>query len=101
VGSSGAVSWPGLGAGLFGATLIALVAAVTGLVYPADAWIVVAAGFSGSLAESVAHDLGRRFAFRLDHEFANAFNTFVGALVAIEIAASLAKGSLYFPVEKV
>ena len=101
VGSPGAVSWQGLGAAFFGAALIALAAAVTGLVYPADAWIVVAAGFSGSLAESVAHDLGRRFSFRLDHEFANAFNTFVGALVAIEIAASLAKGSLYFPVEKV
>jgi uncharacterized protein (TIGR00297 family) len=101
VGSSGAVSWPGLGASLLGAALIALAGAAAGVVYPGDAWIVVAAGFSGSLAESVAHDLGRRFSFRLDHEFANAFNTFVGALVAVEIAASLAKGSLYFPVEKV
>jgi uncharacterized protein (TIGR00297 family) len=101
VGSPGAVSWPGLAAALFGAALIALAGAVAGVVYPSDAWIVVAAGFSGALAESVAHDLGRRFSFRLDHEFANAFNTFVGAAVAVEIAASLSKGSVYFPVERV
>jgi uncharacterized protein (TIGR00297 family) len=99
VGTPGAVSWPGLGAALLGAALIAAAGAVAGVVYPTDWWIVVAAGFSGSLAESIAHDFARRFSFRLDHEFANGFNTFVGALVAVEIAASLARGSLYFPVE--
>jgi uncharacterized protein (TIGR00297 family) len=99
VGTAGAVSWPGLGAAFFGAASIALAGAVAGVVYPSDSWIVVAAGFSGSLAESIAHDLGRRFSFRLDHEFANAFNTFVGAVVSVEIAASLSKGSLYLPVE--
>ncbi len=99
VGTAGAVSWPGLGAAFFGAALIALAGVVAGVVYPSDSWIVVVAGFSGALAESVAHDLGRRFSFRLDHEFANAFNTFVGAVVAVEIAASLSKGSLYLPVE--
>ena len=101
VGTPGAVSWPGLGAALAGAALIALTGAVSGVVYPSDTWIVVVAGFSGALAESFVHDLGRRFSFRLDHEFANAFNTFVGAVVAVEIAASLAKGSFYFPVERV
>jgi uncharacterized protein (TIGR00297 family) len=101
VGFPGAVSWQGLGAAFFGAALIALASAVAGVVYPSDAWIVVAAGFSGALAESVAQDFGRRFSFRLDHEFANAFNTFVGAVVAVEIAASLSKGSLYFPLERV
>src|SRR6185295_1991014 len=101
VGTPGAVSWPGLGASLAGAALIALVAVVTGVVYRSDAWIVVVAGFSGALAESVVNDAGRRFSFRLDHEFANAFNTFVGAVIAVEIAASLSKGSLYFPVERV
>ena len=72
---------------------------LTGLVSPAAAGIAAVAGFAGALAESVANDLGRRFAFRLNHEFAHALNTLVGAAVAIEIWASLAKGSLYLPVE--
>jgi uncharacterized protein (TIGR00297 family) len=99
VGAAGAVSWPGLGAAFFGAALIAAAGAVAGVVSPSDSWIVVAAGFSGALAESIAHDFGRRSSIRLDHEFANAFNTLVGAVVAVEIAASLSKGSLYLPVE--
>jgi uncharacterized protein (TIGR00297 family) len=99
VGTAGAVSWPGLGAAFSGAALIATASAVAGVVYPSDSWIVVVAGFSGAFVESIAHDLARRFSFRLDHEFANAFNTFVGAVVAVEIAASLSKGSIYFPVE--
>jgi uncharacterized protein (TIGR00297 family) len=99
VGTPGAVSWPGLAAAAAGAAGIALVGAGTGLLPLSDAGIVVTAGFAGALAESVANDLGRRFGFRLDHEFANAANTFVGALIAVEIVASLAKGSLYLPVE--
>jgi uncharacterized protein (TIGR00297 family) len=99
VGTPGAVSWPGLAAAAAGAAGIGLLGAGTGLLPLADAWIVAVAGFVGALAESVANDLGRRRGFRLDHEFANAANTFVGALVAVEIAASLAKGSLYLPVE--
>jgi uncharacterized protein (TIGR00297 family) len=99
VGTPGAVSWPGLGASLLGAVLVGGAGAWTGLFPPSALWIVAAAGFLGALAESAANDLGRRFGFRIDHEFANALNTFVGALVAVEIAASLAKGSLYLPIE--
>jgi uncharacterized protein (TIGR00297 family) len=99
VGTPGAVSWPGLAASAAGAALIGAMASLTGLTPGAAAWVVAAAGFAGALAESVAADLGRRLGFRLDHEFANAFNTFVGAAVAVEIWLSLAKGSLYVPVE--
>lgn len=98
VGTPGAVSSPGLLAAAAGAALIALVGALAGLV-PAEAiWVVALSGFCGALAESVANDLGRRSGTRLDHEFANALNTFIGAVVAIEIWASLGRGSLYFPV---
>jgi uncharacterized protein (TIGR00297 family) len=99
VGTPGAVSWAGLGASAAGAALIGVMASLVGLVEPRAAWIAAAAGFVGALAESVVNDLGRRFSFRVDHEFANALNTFVGAVVALEIAASLAKGSLSIPVE--
>ena len=34
----------------------------------------------------------------LDHDFANAFNTFIGALVSVEIVLSLQAGALYLPV---
>ena len=44
------------------------------------------AGFLGAMAESVLAAMGRRFLFRLDHEFANAFNTFVGAMLALRFA---------------
>ena len=54
-------------------------------------------GFAGALAESILADLGRRRGFRLDHEFANAFNTFVGGLAALEIALSIESGGLYWP----
>ncbi|MGH9367368.1 MAG: DUF92 domain-containing protein [Thermoanaerobaculia bacterium] len=99
VGTPGAVSWAGLAAAAAGAASIGLAASLAGLVPSASIWIVAVAGFAGALAESATNDLGRRFSFRLDHEFANALNTFVGAVVAIEIGASLAKGSLYLPVE--
>lgn len=99
VGTPGAVSLPGLLAAAAGAALIGLAGALTGLVPAAAVWVVGIAGFCGALAESVANDLGRRFGLRLDHEFANALNTFVGAVVSIEIWASLAKGSIYLPVE--
>ena len=99
VGTPGAVSSPGLLAAAAGATLIGLAGAATGLIPAAAVWVVGVAGFCGALAESVANDLGRRFGYGLDHEFANALNTFVGAIVAVEIVASLAKGSIYIPVE--
>jgi uncharacterized membrane protein len=47
---------------------------------------VIAGGFLGAFAESVLADLRRRSGGRLDHEFANAFNTFAGALIALGLA---------------
>jgi len=82
-----------------GAALIAVVGRLAGLVPAAGIWVVVAAGFLGALAESAANDLGRRFGFKLDHEFANAMNTFAGAAIAAEIWLSLAKSGLYLPLE--
>ncbi len=99
VGTPGAVSWAGLAAAAAGAALIGVAGWLVGLVTPGTAGIAAFAGFAGALVESVANDLGRRFSFRLDHDFANALNTLVGAVVALEISASLAKGSLYLPVE--
>jgi uncharacterized protein (TIGR00297 family) len=89
-GTPGAVSLAGTGAALGGAALIALIAWVIGWhsreVLPA----VVAGGFLGALAESVLADARRRSAAgaggpRLDHEFANAFNTFAGAMIALAL----------------
>jgi uncharacterized membrane protein len=60
---------------------------------------VLAGGFLGALSESVIADLGRRLGFRPDHEFANAFNTFAGGLIALEIALSLERGSVWWPVQ--
>ena len=58
---------------------------------------VIAGGFLGAIAESILADVGRRRGVRLDHEFANAFNTFVGGIVALEIALSVEAGRLYWP----
>ena len=60
---------------------------------------VLAGGFLGALSESFLADLGRRLGFRPDHEFANAFNTFTGGLIALEIALSLETGSVWWPVQ--
>jgi hypothetical protein len=38
------------------------------------------------MSESWLNDFGRRAGFGLDHEFANALNTFIGAMVALRIA---------------
>ena len=97
-GTPGAVSAVGLAAGLLGAAFVGLVAVLAGLLAPSGIAIVAAAGLVGSLAESVAHDLGGTYGFRLDHDFANAFNTFVGALVALEISISLEAHTLFLPV---
>lgn len=99
-GTPGAVSWPGTLAGAAGALVIGGLAFVTGLVPLRLVGAVAAGGVLGSLAESVLADTGARRAWRLDHEFANAFNTFVGAAVAAEIALSLGKGALYLPFER-
>jgi uncharacterized protein (TIGR00297 family) len=84
-GSRGAVSWPGLAAGLLGAMAIAALASVVGLVPWRLVWVISVAGIAGSVAESLLSDLGRIRGFTIEHEFANAFNTFVGAVVALEL----------------
>jgi len=98
VGTPGAVSWAGLLAALAGAALIAGAARAAGLLPSAAVWIVAAGGFVGAIAESLAADLGRRFGFRLDHEFANAMNTFVGACAALELWLTFEHGALFVPV---
>jgi uncharacterized protein (TIGR00297 family) len=81
-GTPGAISWAGTAAGFAGATLIGLMGEALHWTLPVDVAIVAVAGAAGSWLESAFVDLGRRRGFRLDHEFANAFNTFAGALVA-------------------
>jgi uncharacterized protein (TIGR00297 family) len=96
-GTRGAISLAGVLGGGLGALLVALAGAATGL-YPVRLiGIVIAAGLAGSLAESALLDFSARRGIAVDHEFCNAFNTFVGAAVAWEIAASLALGRLYVP----
>ncbi len=85
-GTAGAISVPGTVASLAGAVLIAAAGAGLGLVSPGLAWAAALGGFLGALAESVLSALGRRHDFRLDHEFANALNTFVGAMLALRFA---------------
>ena len=87
-GTPGAISLAGTGAVLGGAALISLVAWIIGWQSRDVLAAVLAAGFLGALAESVLADLRRRSgagAPRLDHEFANAFNTFAGAMIALAL----------------
>ena len=86
-GTPGAISWPGTAACLAGAMLIAVAGWRLHLVPGSLLWVVAVAGFLGAMAESVLNSLGPRLGFRLDHEFANALNTFLGAVVALRIAA--------------
>ncbi|HVE66234.1 MAG TPA: DUF92 domain-containing protein, partial [Thermoanaerobaculia bacterium] len=88
-GTPGAVSAAGTLAVLGGAALMALLAWLVGWLPRGLLLAVLAGGFVGALAESLLADLGRRQGFRLDHEFANAFNTFVGGLAALQIALSV------------
>ena len=85
-GTPGAVSLPGTAASLLGAAAIALAGVALGMIPARLAAAAIAGGFLGALAESVLAALGRRFLFRLDHEFANAFNTFVGAMIALRLS---------------
>jgi uncharacterized protein (TIGR00297 family) len=96
-GTPGAVSSAGTLAAFGGAAVIALAAWVFGWLPRGLLLAVLAGGFLGTIAESLLADLGRRRGFRLDHEFANAFNTFVGGLTALEIALSVESGRLYWP----
>ncbi len=96
-GTPGAVSSAGTLATLGGAAVMALIAWVFGWLPRGLLLAVIAGGFLGAIAESVLADLGRRRGVRLDHEFANAFNTFVGGIAALEIALSVEAGRLYWP----
>ncbi len=98
VGSPGAISAPGVLAGVAGAALMGMAGALTGLLSVPAIAVVAAAGTAGSLAESLALDLGRGKGLRLDHDFANAFNTLVGALVALEILLSMESHGVFLPV---
>jgi uncharacterized protein (TIGR00297 family) len=89
-GTPGAVSWPGTAASLAGAAAIGAVGWRLGLFPTSLLWAVILGGFLGALAESVINDFGRRAGFRLDHEFANALNTFVGAMLALRLAGGSA-----------
>jgi uncharacterized protein (TIGR00297 family) len=86
-GTPGAVSLPGTAAAAAGAAAIAWAGVGLGLVPGSLAWAAAAGGLLGALAESVLAAMGRRFLFRLDHEFANAFNTFAGAMIALRLTS--------------
>ncbi len=98
-GTPGAVSRSGTAAALAGACTLAVLAWVVGWLPLTAVLAVLAGGFLGALAESVLKDLGRRTGFRLDHEFANAFNTLAGGLIALEIALWIERGAVYWPVQ--
>lgn len=89
-GTPGAISVQGTAASLAGAAAIAAAGAGLGLIPPGLVWVAALGGFLGALAESVVSATGRRFLFRLDHEFANAFNTFLGAMLALRLAGPAA-----------
>jgi uncharacterized protein (TIGR00297 family) len=84
-GTPGAVSLPGTAAAFLGAVLVAGAARALGLVSAPAAAVVALAGFVGAMSESWIKDFGRRAGFGLDHEFANALNTFVGAMLALRL----------------
>jgi uncharacterized protein (TIGR00297 family) len=86
-GTPGAISWAGTAASLAGAALIAVAGWRLGLTPLSTLLAAIFGGFLGSLAESVLNRLALRFHCRLDHEFANALNTFVGGLLALRLAA--------------
>lgn len=86
-GTPGAVSWPGTAASLAGSAAIAAAGLGVGLIPGRIAWAAVAGGFLGALAESLLSRLGARLGFRVDHEFANALNTFAGGMFALRLAA--------------
>lgn len=85
-GTAGAISWPGTAASLGGAVLVAILGGRLDLVPAPLVWVAAVGGFLGAFSESVWNDLGRRTGFALDHEFANALNTLVGAMVALRIS---------------
>jgi uncharacterized protein (TIGR00297 family) len=85
-GTPGAVSVAGTAAAFVGAAAIAAAGFLLGLLPAAVVWVAGLAAFLGAMSESGLNDFGRRAGFGLDHEFANALNTFIGAMVALRIA---------------
>ena len=85
-GTPGAISIPGTAASLLGGAAIAFAGEAFRLIPMGLLFAAAVGGFLGAMAESVLAAMGRRFLFRLDHEFANAFNTFVGAMLALRLA---------------
>lgn len=85
-GTPGAISWPGTAASAAGAVLLAAAGLAIGVVPRPAVGACALGGFLGALGESVVNDFGRRAGFSLDHEFANALNTFVGAMIALRLA---------------
>jgi uncharacterized protein (TIGR00297 family) len=89
-GTPGAISVAGTVASLLGSSVLAALAWALGAVPEALAPVVALAGCAGALVESAVNDLGRRFGFRLDHEFANALNTFVAAVLTLRFTGTAA-----------
>lgn len=87
-GTPGAVSLVGTAASAGGAALLAGAGWLLGLVSVPAACVAGLAAFLGAMSESWLNDFGRRTGFGLDHEFANALNTFVGAMAALRIGAA-------------
>lgn len=85
-GTNGAVSVVGTLAGLAGALLIAGLACALGLLEFGRIWVVLAAAFVGSTADSY---LGATLEARglMDNEAVNFSNTLVGALAGLGLAA--------------
>jgi uncharacterized protein (TIGR00297 family) len=85
-GTDGAISWIGTGAGLAAALLTGGVAAGLGLAEPRLLWIVLAAAFLGSTADSI---LGATLEARglMDNHAVNFSNTLIGALAGLALLA--------------
>lgn len=85
-GTDGAISWLGTLAGALAALAVAGVAAFTGVFDPDLTGVVLVAAFVGSTADSL---LGATLEARglMDNEAVNFFNTLVGSLAGIGLAA--------------
>ncbi|MEP6992989.1 MAG: DUF92 domain-containing protein [Acidobacteriota bacterium] len=87
-GTRGAISWPGTIASFAGAAIIGLAGWRLGLVGASWFWACILGGFLGAMSESVLCTWAATLGARLDHEFANALNTLVGAMGALGFAAA-------------
>jgi uncharacterized protein (TIGR00297 family) len=88
-GTPGAVSAAGIAATLAGAVLVAAAARWFGLLPGVLVGAAAGGGFLGAASESALNRITPRWGVRLDHDFANALNTFVGAMAALRIASAV------------